>query len=246
MEARALLADVGLVFEQTEVVRSAEDAAAAAGRAGRPVAIKLLSKHITHKSDAGGVVLDVGSEVEARAAFESLAGNATAYARAHGFPEEECAAIVSPMLAPPVAELLVGACRDTQLGPVLTAGAGGIWVEVLRDVVHRVLPVDGREVEAAIGELKVSALLAGARGGHPVRSGPIVKAAMAVAECVMRWRDVAEVEVNPLFVYPDRVVPVDARVVLAGVGPRQPSRWFEDCYCHVRRQTRRHLARVSQ
>lgn len=224
MEARALLADVGLVFEQAEVVRSAEDAAAAAGRAGRPVAIKLLSKHITHKSDAGGVVLDVGSEVEARAAFESLAGNATAYARAHGFPEEECAAIVSPMLAPPVAELLVGACRDPQLGPVLTAGAGGIWVEVLRDVVHRVLPVDGREVEAAIGELKVSALLAGARGGHPVRSGPIVKAAMAVAECVMRWRDVAEVEVNPLFVYPDRVVPVDARVVLAGVGPRQPSR----------------------
>ena len=217
MEARALLGEAGLVFEGAEVVRSADEAAAAAARAGCPVAIKLLSKHITHKSDAGGVVLDVGSAAEARAAFDSIAGNASAYARAQGFPEEEWGAIVSPMLAPPVAEVLVGACRDPHLGPVLTVGSGGTWVEVLRDVTHRVLPVDEREVEAAIGELKVSALLAGGRGGTAVRVGPIVKAAMAVAECVMRWRDVAEVEVNPLFVYPDRVVPVDARVGL-GVG----------------------------
>ena len=217
MEARALLGDVGLVFEGAEVVRSADEAAAAAARAGCPVAIKLLSKHITHKSDAGGVVLDVGSAAEARAAFDSIAGNASEYARALGFPEEDYAAIVSPMLAPPVAEVLVGACRDPHLGPVLTIGSGGTWVEMLRDVTHRVLPVDEREVEAAIGELKVSALLAGGRGGTAVRTGPIVTAAMAVAECVMRWRDVAEVEVNPLFVYPDRVVPVDARVGL-GVG----------------------------
>lgn len=218
MEARALLGDVGLVFEGAEVVRSADEAAAAATKAGCPVAIKLLSKHITHKSEAGGVVLDVVGEVDARAGFERIAGNASAYARAHGFPEEECAAIVSPMLPTPVAELLVGACRDPQLGPVLTIGAGGVWVEVLRDVAHRVLPVDEDEVEAALGELKVSALLAGARGGQAVRVGPIVKAALAVAECVMRWPDVAEVEVNPLFVFPDRVTPVDARVVLGEVG----------------------------
>ncbi len=96
--------------------------------------------------------------------------------------------------------------------------AGGIWVEVLRDVAHRVLPVREGEVVAAIGELKVSALLAGARGGRAVGLGPIVAAAGAVAECVMRWPDVAEVEVNPLCAYPDRVNPVDVRVVLGGVG----------------------------
>ena len=94
-------------------------------------------------------------------------------------------------------------------------GAGGIWVEVLRDVAHRVLPVDEDELASAIGELKVSALLAGARGGASTHLRPIVKAAAAVARCVMQWPDVAEVEVNPLFVYPDRAVPVDARVVLA-------------------------------
>ena len=224
MEARALLTASGLQLTPTTVVRSATEAGAAMSNSVGPVAIKLLSKHISHKTDAGGVVLDVRTGEEARAAFVRIAENACAYAPTHGLPEEDCAAIVSPMLAPPVAELLVGACRDPQLGPVLTIGAGGTWVEVLRDVVHRVLPVDGDEVAAAIGELKASALLAGARGGRPVQAGPIVAAAKAVAECVMRWPDVAEAEVNPLFVYEDRAVPVDARVVLGPDPPPASSR----------------------
>ncbi len=222
MEARALLGEAGLVFAPTTVVRSAEEASATTAEAGCPVVIKLLSQHVTHKSDAGGVVLDVRTGDEARIAFAGIAGRASVYASTHGLPEEKYAATVSPMLAPPVAELLVGAYRDPHLGPVLTVGAGGIWVEVLRDVAHRVLPVGGDEVEAAVGELKVSALLAGARGGQAVGLGPIVAAAGAVAECVMRWPDVAEVEANPLFVYPDRVTPVDARVVL--VTPSQSNR----------------------
>ena len=213
-ESRELLAASGLPFEPLEIVHSPDEAAAAAEVIGGPVALKLLSRHITHKSDAGGVLLNVTGGDEARAAFESVAANARAYGSAHALPQEECSATVSPMLAAPVAELLVGACRDPQLGPVLTIGAGGIWVEVLRDVVHRVLPVDADEIEAALSELKVKALLTGARGKQAVLPGPIVEAAAAVADCVMRWPDVAEVEVNPLFVYPERVVPVDARVVL--------------------------------
>ena len=215
MEARALLDGPGLAFPAAEVVRSPDEAATAARRAAVPVAVKLLSRHIIHKSDAGGVALDVAGPDQASAAFECIAANARAHARARGLPEEECAATVSPMLAAPVAELLVGACRDPGLGPVLTIGAGGVWVEVLRDVTHRVLPVARDEVEAAIGELKVAAMLAGGRGGRAARLGGVVDAAAAVAECVMRWPEVAEVEVNPLFVYEDRAVPVDARVVLA-------------------------------
>lgn len=220
MEARALLR--GLQFPPITVVRSAMEAEAAMGNTAGPAAVKLLSKYISHKTDAGGVILNVPTGEEVRAAFVRIAENACAYARTHGLPEEDCAATVSPMLAPPVAELLVGACRDSQLGPVLTIGAGGTWVEVLGDVAHRVLPVGGDEVAAAIGELKVSAQLAGVRGGRPVQLGPVVAAAQAVAECVMRWSDVAEVEVNPLFVYEDRAVPVDARVVLAATV--QPTR----------------------
>lgn len=226
-ESRELLAASGLPFEPLEIVHSADEAAAAAELIGGPVALKLLSRHITHKSDAGGVLLNVTGGDEARAAFESAAANARAYGSAHALPQEECSATVSPMLAAPVAELLVGACRDPQLGPVLTIGAGGIWVEVLRDAVHRVLPVAANEIEAALSDLKVKALLTGARGKEAVKPGPIVEAAAAVADCIMRWPDVAEVEVNPLFVYPARVVPVDARVVLrskTGPSTMQPGR----------------------
>ena len=219
-ESRTLLGDAGLAFATMEVVGSASEAAAAMERMGRPVAVKLLSRHIVHKSDAGGVVLDVATAADARAAYEAIVANARAHARAQGLSDDALAATVSPMQAAPVAELLVGACRDPQLGPVLTIGAGGIWVEVLRDIAHRVLPVDAEDIEAAIGELRVSALLAGARGREAARLGPIVRAAGAVADCLTRWPDVVEVEVNPLFVYEERVVPVDARVVLRDASVR--------------------------
>ena len=214
-EARSLLADAGLAFQPTEVVQSATAAAKAVERAACPVALKLLSRHITHKSDAGGVVLDVATSDRARAAFAAITAGAQSYARAKELPKEAYAATVSPMLAQPVAELLIGAYRDPQLGPVLTIGAGGIRVEVLHDVTHRVLPVDPGELEAMLAELKVSALLAGGRGGPTVPVRGIVAAAATVADCVMRRREIAEVEINPLFVYEDRVVPVDARVALS-------------------------------
>ncbi len=214
LEAREVLDECGLAFEPAEIIRSGEDAAENAIRSTRNVALKLLSKHIVHKSDARGVVLDIRTPEEARSAFESIVANARNYADARGLPLERYAALASPMFAKPIAEFLIGAHRDRQLGPVLTIGAGGVWVEVFHDVAHRVLPVDHAEIASMLTELKANALLTGARGGVTVRTGPIVAAASAVAESLLQWGDIAEAEVNPLFVYEDRVVPVDARVVL--------------------------------
>ena len=219
LEARAILGESGLAFEPAEIIRSGEEAAEKAVLSSQGVALKLLSGHITHKSDAGGVVLGITTPDEARAAFESIVAGARRHARAHGLPSEPYAALASPMLSRPVAEFLIGACRDSQLGPVLTIGAGGIWVEVIRDVAHRVLPVSDAEIESMLSELRARALLDGTRGRPAIRTGPVVAAASAVAQCLLTWVDIAEVEVNPLFVYEDRVVPVDARVVLtAGRG----------------------------
>lgn len=213
-EARAILGDSGLPFGPAEIIRSGDEALQKAVRATHRIALKLLSKHITHKTEAQGVVLDIATPDEARIAFERIVSGARSHARAKGLPDEEYAALASPMYPRPVAEFLVGACRDSQLGPVLTIGAGGVWVEVFRDVAHRMLPVSDSEIASMIAELRASALLAGTRGQPRVRTGPIVAAAAAVAHSVLKWRDIAEVEVNPLFVYEDRVVPVDARVVL--------------------------------
>ncbi len=213
-EARTLLGSVDLRFPPLEVVGSAGAAAAAAARAGRPVAIRLLSRTILHKSDAGGVELGVSGGNAASAAFERIAAAARSWAAVRGLPPEAPAATVTPMLAAPVAELLVGAFRDPQLGPVITLGAGGTLVEALSDVVHRVVPASAEELDAALGELAVDALLRGHRGRPAGRRSAVVKAAAAVAECLLRWPEVAEAEVNPLFVYAHGVVPVDARVVL--------------------------------
>lgn len=218
LEAREVLSDCGLAFEPAEIVRSAEEAAEKAVRFPRRIALKLLSKHITHKSDAGGVILDIATPEEARTAFERIVANAASHARANGLPAEQYAALASPMQPKPIAEFLIGACRDPQLGPVLTVGAGGVWVEVFRDVAHRVLPVTDAEIASMLSELKANALLTGTRGRPAVRTGPIVAGASAVAQSLLKWDGIAEVEVNPLFVYEDRVVPVDARVVLTDRG----------------------------
>lgn len=215
VEARALLEGAGLVFPAAEVADSANAAARAAERVGCPVAVKLLSRHITHKTAAGGVVLDVAHGAAAARAFREIVSNAHACARAEGLPPEDYFALVTPMLPAPAAELLVGAYRDPQLGPMLTLGSGGTRVEVLRDVTHRVLPIRPRDVEMMIRELRASPLLTGSRSHPPASLPGIIQAAEAVACCVMAWDDIAEVEVNPLFAYGDRAVPADARVILS-------------------------------
>lgn len=215
LEARALLEAAGLVFPAAEAADSGGAAARAAERLGCPVAVKLLSRRITHKSDAGGVVLDVADGAAAARAFEAIVSNAHAYARAEGLSAEAWFVLVTPMLPTPGAELLIGAYRDPQLGPMLTLGSGGTDVEVLRDVAHRVLPVRPSDIEMMMGELRTSPLLAGSRGRPPVDLAGIIHAAQAVARCVMAGSDIAEVEVNPLFAYSDRAVPADARVVLS-------------------------------
>ncbi len=226
-EARQLLAEHGMTFEAAEVAASPAAAVRAAAKLRFPVALKLVSGFITHKSDAGGVILDVGSADATRRAFDQIAASARAHARANGLPEEErYSVMVSRMLEPPVAELLVGTCRDPQLGPVLTVGAGGTWVELLDDVAHRVLPVDAAEVAAMIGESKAGSLLAGARGRPPGSLERVAGAAAAVASCIWSSPELAEVEVNPLFAYADRAVAADARIVLGN--PRSDARTSED------------------
>ena len=220
IEARELLADAGVVFQPVRVVRSGGEAASAAQSAARAVAVKLLSKHVVHKSDVGGVVLDVTGAAQARDAFDRIAHAAAEHARARDLPPEPCAVLVSPMLPPPLAELLVGAVRDPQLGPVLTVGAGGVWTETLRDTTHRVLPVAEGEAVEMIAELKVGAVLAGGRGRPAACLDEIARTMAAVSRCIATHHDISEIEINPLFAYPDRAVAVDARVALgAPIGP---------------------------
>jgi len=203
-EARELLESFGVPLAEVELCRTAEEAAAAAERVGGPVAVKSVARDVLHKTDAGGVRLDVVGAAAAREAYRAMAGV---------IPSLE-GVLVGPMLPTPAAELLVGARRDPGLGPVLTLGAGGVAAEVLRDVVHRVLPVGPGEVVRMARELRTAELLLGHRGAPAADLEALERAVLAVARVLLEVPGVAEVEVNPLFAYPEGARAVDARVLL--------------------------------
>lgn len=216
-EAQALLRDAGLTFPPSALCTTVDEVVAAVEGMATAVALKVVSAKIPHKTDAGGVALGIVSAAEAAEAFRGIMDRTARYLGAHGAQPGVDGVLVTPMLATPLAELLVGARRDPDVGPVLTLGAGGIWVEVLRDVAHRVLPVDADEVRLMLGELRTFGLLAGARGRPTADLDAVVRAAQAVARCVLDNETVTEVEVNPLFVYSTGAQAVDARIFLRGI-----------------------------
>jgi acetyltransferase len=215
-EAQALLRAAGLTFPPSALCTTVDEVEAAVAGMQTAVALKVVSAKIPHKTDAGGVALGLLSGAEAVEAFLGIMDRTARYLAGRGAESGVDGVLVTPMLAAPLAELLVGARRDPDVGPVLTLGAGGIWVEVLRDVAHRVLPVDADEVRAMLKELRTYGLLSGARGRPPADLDAVVDAAAAVARCVLEHEEVAEVEVNPLFVYAAGAQAVDARIFLGG------------------------------
>jgi acetyltransferase len=217
-EARSLLAAAGVPLIPAVHASSEREAQTAARAFGGPVAVRIVSPAAPHKTEAGGVRLDVVGDDDVAGAFRAVTSALAAWAERLGLEPDGRGVLVSPMAARPVAELLIGAARDPQFGPVLTLGAGGTAVEVTRDVSLRVLPVTAAEVRAMIDELRMAPLLAGIRGRPPVDRERIVAAALALADVFLAHDGLAEIEVNPLFVYPDHVLALDARAYLTDVG----------------------------
>ena len=168
--ARRLLAAAGVPVVPGELAGSAAEAVAIARQVGLPVALKICSAQITHKSDIGGVALGLGSEAEVRAGYEKIraAGEAVPGASIDGV-------LVTPMRSGGT-ELLAGVTMDPAFGPVLAVGLGGIWVEILNDTSLRVLPVDAAEVKRMLGELRGWPLLPGARGAAPANLDVVAEA----------------------------------------------------------------------
>lgn len=214
-EAASLLEAHGLPFPRAIACRTETEAVAAAETLGGRLVLKAISPRIPHKTDAGGVELDVAA-TDVVPAWNRIHEATSAHLERLGLEPGLEGVLISPMLSTPLAELLVGASRDPVLGPVLTVGAGGVWVEMMADVTHRVLPVDDADIRRMLTELQAYGLLTGARGRPLAPLDSIVAAVRSVADCVLHHEEIADVEVNPLFVFPDSVVAVDARVFLGG------------------------------
>ena len=203
----ATLARYGITLPQSRAVSSAEAAADAAATIGFPVALKIRSADIVHKTEAGAVKLDLRSRqevLEAASALLDAARAAHPKAKVGGFLVQQMAAGI---------ETIVGAHSDPLYGPLLLIGTGGIMVELLRDVAQRLLPVDARDVTAMIDGLKLAHLLAGYRGRAAANRTALEAAALALGRFYLDHRArISEIEINPLIVSAQDAVAVDVRV----------------------------------
>ncbi len=209
-EARDVLRAYGFAVPQHGLAKNADEAAAIYSSFGASKAVmKILSPDILHKTDAGGVILNVDSEAKARDAYNTLIANANRYnAKADIF-----GVMVTPMLAGGV-ECIIGSSYDVTFGPTIMFGLGGIFVEVLKDVSFRVAPVNAPEAGRMVREIKSYPLLEGVRGKKGVNVAALTNAISVLSYMVTELSDVAEVDLNPVFATETHIDIVDARIVL--------------------------------
>lgn len=203
-----LLAACGIPTPEARLATTAEEAAVAGRQVGFPVVLKLVSPDILHKTDVGGVLLNIADEEAARAGFETLVGRAGA-ARITGVQVQK--------MITGGQEVIVGVKRDPTFGPLIMFGLGGIYVEVLRDVSFRLAPLTSADAEEMIEEVRSAKLLAGVRGARPADRAALVDAIVRVGRLAADHPEIAELDINPLLVLPEGqgVVAVDVRVITA-------------------------------
>jgi acetate---CoA ligase (ADP-forming) len=213
-ETRDFLGEYGVPVVPGVLCGSDQEVREAFRQFGAPVVVKAVSGTVTHKSEAGGVALGLRSPEEAEEARRTVLTSVEAYARSRGWEPDLRGVLVSPMLPAPEVELLAGVRRDRSFGPILTLGAGGVAVEVHRDVAVRVLPVDADEVEEMISQLRIAPLIRGHRGRPGVPIQALTSLLQGLARCFLENPRLSELEVNPVFAGPDGVMAVDARAMM--------------------------------
>lgn len=212
VEAKTVMRAYGIPIVPTEIAATPDDAAATAGRLGLPAALKILSPDITHKTDVGGVALDLPDPTAVKSAAERMLRTVARHApdaRITGFT-------VQPMVARPGAiELILGIVDDGTFGPVLLFGQGGVAVEVLDDKALGLPPLDAVLAREMIGRTRVSRLLAGFRGRPPADIDGVVRALVRLSELAADNPEVVELDINPLLADAGGVIALDARIRVA-------------------------------
>ena len=213
IEAREVMAACGLKLPASELARSPEEAVEVANRIGYPVVMKISSPDILHKSDVGGVRVGVANAAEVRDAFELIEYRARRYQ-----PNATISGVLVQQQAPKGRECLVGVSRDPQFGPLVGFGLGGIYVEVLKDVVFRLAPLSREEATAQVRAIRAFQILSGARGQPAADLDVVIDTVLRVSQLVTHFPEIVEMDINPLVVYDKGQggIVLDARIILAG------------------------------
>ena len=209
VEAKELLATAGINVAPTKLATSKQEAASIAKTLGFPVVLKIVSPDVLHKSDAGGVKLNLNSEAEVGNAFDAIMTSIKAK-----LPSAKILGIAVQKMARPGTEVIIGMSKDPQFGPVLMFGLGGIFVEIMKDVSFRIVPLTKRDADEMIHEIKGFPVLTGYRGQEVASLAHLQDMLLKVSEFAEKNPEVKEIDLNPVLAYKDGAIAVDARVIL--------------------------------
>jgi acyl-CoA synthetase (NDP forming) len=209
IEAKELLKQAGINVIETRLATSREEALSMSKKMGFPVALKITSPDVVHKSDAGGVKLNLETEEQAGQAYDDIIA-----AVKRQYPDAVIQGVSVQKMARPGVEVIIGVSKDAQFGPVIMFGLGGILVEILKDVSFRIVPLEKRDAREMIREIKGYPVLEGYRGQEPVDVENLEELVLKVSDFVDKHPSVEELDLNPVIAYGDGAVAVDARVIL--------------------------------
>jgi len=209
VESKRLIAEAGIPVIETRLAKTKAQAIALSKEIGLPVALKVVSPDIIHKSDSGGVKLGLASAAQVGRAYSEIVRAARQAA-----PKGKIQGVSVQKMARPGVEVIMGMSKDDQFGPVLMFGLGGVFVEVLKDVAFRIVPLVKRDAAQMIREIKGYPLLEGYRGQEPANIPVLEDLLLKLSDFVDKTPEIKELDLNPIFAYSDGAVAVDARVIL--------------------------------
>lgn len=210
-ETKEILKEIGIPVNVTRLAKTKKEALQMAQELGYPMVLKISSVDIVHKSDVGGVALNLPTKTRVGRAYRQIMTSV----------KEKCPAaliegVTVQKMLPGGVEVIIGMSRDAQFGPVLMFGLGGVWVEVLKDVSFRIAPLTREDAREMMAEIKGRFLLEGYRGQEPVDLGALEEILLRLADFAERVPEVEEVDLNPVLATGAGAVVVDARIILGG------------------------------
>jgi len=208
-EAKELLREYGIPVPDFRLIKSEDEITGLAKEMNFPITMKIVSPDIIHKTDAGGVKLNIKDEKEAKLAYQEIISKAKKYNK-----EAQIFGVITYSMIPKATEIIIGMMKDPHFGPVIMFGLGGIFVEILKDISFRVLPIEERDAREMITEIRGYEILKGARGKSPRDIQAIEGVLMKISKLTMENPKINEIDLNPIFVFEKGLQVVDARMIL--------------------------------
>jgi len=208
-EAKTVCRAYGIPVTDFKVAKNVAEAVKFAQKIGYPVVLKIVSPDVIHKSDVGGVTINVKDAEDVQKTYEQIMDSVKRHK-----PNAKIVGVLVQEMAPQSTEVIVGATKDPQFGPTLMFGLGGIFVEILKDVTFRIAPITEDEAREMITAVKAYPLLKGYRNTPPADIEAIVKILLNTSRLVMEHQEIKELDLNPIMVYEKGAKTVDARIIL--------------------------------